>query len=159
MNETDLRTLAEGLAKRIEFDDPVGRLARDYLAILTEKGVVERERRHWKDMHDAAANQRDKAEEDAERRAGEILGVVQRFQPGGSPPPGGPVELVWWIMKTLNGRAEKAEAALKIVAEGLKVWPPDERPGLAAAQVILGREGLKILHDALRALEGREEKP
>ena len=56
-------------------------------------------------------------------------------------------------------RAEKAEAALKIVAEGLRIWPLDEQPGLVAAQTMLGREGLKVLLDALRALQGREEGP
>ncbi|HET9321362.1 MAG TPA: hypothetical protein VFO27_16350 [Bryobacteraceae bacterium] len=38
-----------------------------------------------------------------------LIGAVQRFQPGGSPPPGGPEVLVPWILRSLD---EQREAAL-----------------------------------------------
>ena len=43
----------------------------------------------------------------------EIIGIVQRWQPVGSPPPVSAQMLVRWICQTLENRAEKAEAALR----------------------------------------------
>ena len=42
-----------------------------------------------------------------------LIGVVQQWQPGGSPPPGDAEMLAAWICRTLAGRADKAEAALR----------------------------------------------
>jgi len=46
-----------------------------------------------------------------------LIGVVQRWQPGGSPPPGDAEMLAAWICRTLAGRADKAEAALRPYVE------------------------------------------
>jgi len=65
------------------------------------------------------------AEERAEKAEASLLnvvGTVQRFQPGGSPPPGDAKMLVMWICGTLADRARKAEHdrdELKAEAEGL----------------------------------------
>ena len=51
------------------------------------------------------------AERDALRaRYTALIGVVQRWQPGGSPPPGDAEMLVAWICRTLEERAVKAGA-------------------------------------------------
>lgn len=90
-------------------------LALAVLSFLAEKADAERDR--------------DEANARAAAQLATIVGVVQRFQPGGSPHPGGPVELVWWIMQSLNTRAEAAEAALALAIEALERISRRTSPG------------------------------
>lgn len=50
----------------------------------------------------------------------DIIGIVQRWQPAGSPPPGTPQMLVHWILQSLGERAEKAEAKAIRLTEALR---------------------------------------
>ncbi len=62
----------------------------------------------WKDKYDEA-----RAEvERLQRRYTSLIGVVQRWQPAGSPPPGDAEMLAGWICRSLEERAEQAEAWL-----------------------------------------------
>lgn len=38
-----------------------------------------------------------------------IIALVQKFQPGGSPPPGGPYLLTAWILRSLKERGDQSE--------------------------------------------------
>jgi hypothetical protein len=70
----------------------------------------------------------------------EIIGIVQRWQPAGSPPPGSPQMLVRWICQTLEARAERAEAAhMDLVMQVARKFPGETRHE-TAKRYILERE-------------------
>lgn len=44
-----------------------------------------------------------------------IVALVQKFQPGGSPPPGGPYLLTAWVLRSLKERGDQSEQLQKDV--------------------------------------------
>ena len=53
----------------------------------------------------------------AEQRALAVVGAVQRFQPGGSPPPGDAEMLVSWILESLNTALTQGAQRWRSMAE------------------------------------------
>lgn len=51
--------------------------------------------------------------EAAEKEVADLVSVIQRYQPAGSPPPGGSFILVDWVLSSLQQRAEAAEARVR----------------------------------------------
>lgn len=52
-----------------------------------------------------------KRAEAAEKELGNVMGTIQRHQPGGSPPPGGSMALTDWVLSSLSARIAELEAA------------------------------------------------
>lgn len=54
-----------------------------------------------------------------------VMSVLQRYQPAGSPPPGGPSQLAEWIMQTNSAEQAAAREDAERLARALTAYPSD----------------------------------
>lgn len=138
------------------------------VTLEAERNSMTRARDYWMAQHSRAA-----ADHEALRACFEtlkhafkgmqadrdaIVAELQKLQPGGSPPPGGPVQLAMWIVATVL--AERDDAQRKAKATGglleLAVKRRDDCRVLLDAAIARGNSVRGALEDLVQRCDGAE---